>query len=77
MVNLNWIYMLTLNWKWVVNITEISSKGEFIIDFENNYDYIGVSEGVIFVIKNNLSGVVNDKNEILIPLIVIKTSNRE
>lgn len=47
----------------------LNSKGEIIIDFENNYDYIGVSEGVIFVIKNNLSGVVNDKNEILIPLI--------
>ena len=47
----------------------LNSKGEFIIDFENNYDYIGVSEGVIFVIKKDLSGVVNDKNKILIPLI--------
>ena len=46
----------------------LDSKGNFIINFNNNYSYIGVENGLIFVIRNNLSGIVNDKNEILVPL---------
>lgn len=46
----------------------LNRKGEFIIDFNNNYDGIGVRNGVIYVIKNQFYGTVNDKNKIVIPI---------
>lgn len=46
----------------------LDSKGNFIIDFNNDYDGINVSDSVIYVIKNNLYGTVNDKNKIVIPI---------
>ena len=46
----------------------LNSKGELIIDFNNKYSFIGIEKGLIFVIQNNLYGIINDKNEILIPL---------
>ncbi|MFC4162111.1 WG repeat-containing protein [Epilithonimonas zeae] len=46
----------------------LDSKGHFIIDFNNDYDGIGVKDSVIYVIKNDLYGTVNDKNEIVIPI---------
>lgn len=46
----------------------LDSKGNFIIDFNNGYDGIGVSDSVIYVVKNNLYGTVNDQNRIVIPI---------
>ncbi|MGV0754380.1 WG repeat-containing protein [Empedobacter brevis] len=46
----------------------LNSKGEFIIDFNNNYSFIGIENGLIYVIQNNLYGIIDDKNEILVPL---------
>ena len=46
----------------------LNSKGKFIINFDNDYSSIIVSNGVIEVYKNRLVGVVNDKNEITIPI---------
>ncbi|WP_198408390.1 WG repeat-containing protein [Chryseobacterium sp. StRB126] len=46
----------------------LNSKGEWIIGLDNTYSSIGISNGFIKVTKNDLSGIVNDKNEILIPL---------
>jgi len=46
----------------------LDNKGHFIIDFNNDYDGIGVKDSVIYVIKNDLYGTVNDKNEIVIPI---------
>lgn len=46
----------------------LNSKGKFIIDFNNNYSFVGVENGLIYVIQNNLYGVVNDQNEIVVPI---------
>lgn len=46
----------------------LDSKGNFIIDLNNNYDGIGVSDSIIYVIKDNLYGTVNDQNQIVIPI---------
>ncbi|MGI9652085.1 WG repeat-containing protein [Chryseobacterium sp. RLHN22] len=46
----------------------LDGKGNFIIDLNNDYEGIGVGDSVIYVIKNNLYGTVNDKNEIVIPI---------
>lgn len=46
----------------------LNSKGNFIIDFNNNYGFIGVEKGIIYVIKDNLYGTVNNKNEKIIPI---------
>lgn len=46
----------------------LNRKGEWIIGFENNYSMIGLTNGFIMVYKNDLNGIVNDKNEILIPI---------
>ncbi|MFB9079998.1 WG repeat-containing protein [Flavobacterium procerum] len=46
----------------------LNSKGQFIIDFKNDYDGIYVSKGIIYIIKNNLYGTVNEQNEIVIPI---------
>ncbi|WP_447608734.1 WG repeat-containing protein [Chryseobacterium sp. M5A1_1a] len=46
----------------------LNRKGEWIIGFENKYSTIGITNGFIKVSKNDLSGIVNDKNEILIPI---------
>ncbi|AZI32860.1 WG repeat-containing protein [Kaistella carnis] len=46
----------------------LNSKGEFIINFSDNYNFVGVEKGLIYVIRNNFYGVVNDKNEILVPI---------
>ncbi|MFP3833018.1 WG repeat-containing protein [Chryseobacterium sp. SIMBA_028] len=46
----------------------LNRKGEWIIGFDNNYSMIGLTNGFIMVSKNDLSGIVNDKNEILIPI---------
>ncbi|UIR57704.1 WG repeat-containing protein [Sphingobacterium sp. SRCM116780] len=58
----------------------LNSKGQFIIDFKNDYDYIAVDKGIIYVLKNNFYGVVNDKNQIVIPIeysnITIEDKNR-
>ncbi len=47
----------------------LDSKGNFIIDFSSGYSFVGVSNGVIYVIKDNRYGTVNEKNEVLIPII--------
>jgi len=47
----------------------LNSKGQFIIDFNNNYDGIFVSAGIIYVIKDNLFGVLNEQKKIVIPII--------
>ena len=46
----------------------LNSKGEFIIDFNNNYDFIGIGSGIIYVLRNNRYGTVDDKNKTIIPL---------
>lgn len=46
----------------------LNSKGEFIIDFNNNYDYIGVNSGIIYVMKGNQYGTVDDRNKTVIPI---------
>ncbi|MEG1034391.1 MAG: WG repeat-containing protein [Chryseobacterium sp.] len=46
----------------------LNRKGEWIINFENNYSMIGLTNGFVMVFKNDLTGIVNDKNEILIPI---------
>ncbi len=46
----------------------LNSKGNFIIDFNNNYEFIGVTNEIIYVLKNNLYGTVNAKNKTIIPL---------
>ncbi len=46
----------------------LNSKGDFIIDFNNNYDYIGVNSGIIYVMKANQYGTVDDKNKTVIPI---------
>ncbi|MDI3321426.1 WG repeat-containing protein [Pinibacter soli] len=46
----------------------LNSKGQFVINFSDNYTSIGIQSGLIEVEKNNFYGVVNDKNEIVIPL---------
>ena len=66
----------------------LDSKGNFIIDFKNNYDFVGIADGIIQVKRNNLYGVVNSKNEIIIPfeydeleiqnqgIIIVKKNNK-
>ena len=46
----------------------LNSKGEFIIDFNNNYDFIGIGSGIIYVLRNNRYGTVDDRNKTIIPL---------
>lgn len=46
----------------------LNSKGEWVISLDNTYSSIGISGGFIKVTKNGLNGIVNDKNEILIPI---------
>lgn len=46
----------------------LNSKGEWVIGLHNTYSSIGISNGFIKVTKNDLSGIVNDNNEILIPI---------
>lgn len=46
----------------------LDSKGQFIINFDNNYSFISVYNGIITVSKNDFYGIVNEKNEILIPV---------
>lgn len=46
----------------------LNSKGQFIINFDNDYSSIIVSNGVIEVYKNDLVGIVSDKNEIITPI---------
>lgn len=46
----------------------LNSKGEWIIGLDNTYSSIGISGGFIKVTKNNLNGIVNDNNELLIPI---------
>ncbi|KFC18915.1 WG repeat-containing protein [Epilithonimonas lactis] len=46
----------------------LNSKGQFIINFDNDYSSIIVSNGVIEVYKNGFVGIVNDKNEIITPI---------
>jgi len=47
----------------------LNSKGQFVIDFNNDYDGIFVSKSIIYVIKNNLFGTVNEQNKMVIPII--------
>ena len=46
----------------------LNGKGQFIINFKENYNSIYVKNGIIQVGKNNLYGIVNDKNEIVVPV---------
>lgn len=46
----------------------LNKKGEFVLGFENNYQFISLSNGIITVEKNNFYGIVNDKNETIIPI---------
>lgn len=46
----------------------LNSKGEWVIGLDNTYSSISISNGFIKVFKNDLIGIVNDKNEILIPI---------
>ncbi|MEJ5106342.1 WG repeat-containing protein [Chryseobacterium sp. MYb328] len=46
----------------------LNSKGEWVIGLDNTYSSIGLSNGFIKVTKNDLDGIVNDKNEILVPI---------
>jgi len=46
----------------------LNDKGQFVIDFENDYDFFGITKGVIYVKKNNFYGVVNSRNEIVVPI---------
>ncbi|CAD0009042.1 WG repeat-containing protein [Flavobacterium salmonis] len=46
----------------------LNSKGKFVVNFEENYSSIDVSNGIIVVQKNSLYGVVNEKKEIVIPI---------
>lgn len=58
----------------------LNSNGNFVIDFNNNYDFIGVDKGIFFVLQNNFYGTVNEKNKIIIPIkyteIIIEDKNR-
>lgn|GEM_PF-991645 len=46
----------------------LNRAGRFIIGFESGYDFISPKDGVIEVFKNNKCGIVNAKNEVIIPL---------
>lgn len=46
----------------------LNSKGEWVIGLDNTYSSIGISSGFIKVTKNDLSGIVDDNNKILIPI---------
>lgn len=50
----------------------LNSKGDFIIDFNNNYDFIGVNSGIIYVMKGNQYGTVDDRNKTIIPIVYKK-----
>jgi len=47
----------------------LDSMGHYVIDFDNEYDYLGVENGFIIVYKADMMGIVSDKNKFLIPAI--------
>lgn len=47
----------------------LDSKGNFVLSFSDNYDYITIASGLIKVGKNDLYGIINEKKKVLIPLI--------
>ncbi len=46
----------------------LDSKGDFLIDFSDNYDFLTIDDELITVGRNNKYGIINKKKEILIPL---------
>lgn len=46
----------------------LNSKGEMMINFDNDYNFIGIEEGVIKVFGKSNIGVVNDKGVLTVPL---------
>ena len=47
----------------------LNAKGDFVINFSDNYDYISIDSGLIKVKKKALYGIINEKKKVLIPLI--------
>jgi len=45
----------------------LDSMGHYVIDFDNDYDYLGVANGFIIVYQVDMMGIVSDKNKFLIP----------
>ena len=58
----------------------LNSKGHFVIDFNNSYDFIDLDKGIIIVLQNKFYGTVNSTGKIIIPIkyteIIIADKNR-
>lgn len=46
----------------------LNREGKYIINLENSFDVFYVRNGKIIVKKNNYYGIINDANEIIIPI---------
>jgi WG containing repeat len=49
----------------------LNNTGKIIIDFKEGYEYLGfhyIKKGILLVIKNDKKGLVNVKNEIVLPI---------
>lgn len=45
----------------------LDSTAHYIIDFNQSWDYIGIDNGFIMVLKDGKMGIINNKNKLLIP----------
>ncbi|MCV9926622.1 WG repeat-containing protein [Flavobacterium sp. LS1R49] len=46
----------------------LNREGKYIINLENSFDFFYVKNGKIVVKKNNYYGIINDDNEIIVPI---------